>query len=144
MHWLTQWWSGIQHMLSGPGHLRFVIQPIVALLLGARDGRLDARAHIRPYLWRQIFDRGDRREAWRSALAGIGKPVLIATIIDCVLQLIILKTIHPLQGLLTGGLLMGVPYAICRALSNRVASRWDVAYVERGRVSAMDADMLHD
>jgi hypothetical protein len=36
--------------LSGPGAFRFVLQPLVAVLLGIRDGRADAKAGRPPYL----------------------------------------------------------------------------------------------
>jgi hypothetical protein len=123
IQWLTQWWQGLVHMIGGPGHLRFVLQHLVALFLGVRDGRLDARAHTPPYLWRILFDRGERRAAFRSAAKAVGIPFLIATVIDGVLQLIILGRLLPGAAMLTGGLLVGLPYALVRALTNRFASQ---------------------
>ena len=36
--------------LSGPGRLRFIVQPIVAMLLGARSGIQDAHAGLPLFL----------------------------------------------------------------------------------------------
>ena len=36
--------------LHGPGRLRFIFQPTVAIVLGARDGMKDARAGNVPFL----------------------------------------------------------------------------------------------
>ena len=41
--------------LTGPGSFRFIFQPIVAILLGMRDGLLDARAGRPPYLYSLLF-----------------------------------------------------------------------------------------
>ena len=43
--------------LTGPGRFRFVLQPVVAILLGIRDGLLDARAGRPPYLYNLLFYR---------------------------------------------------------------------------------------
>jgi hypothetical protein len=40
----------IPQRLTGPGRFRFVLQPLVATLLGIRSGRADARAGRPPYL----------------------------------------------------------------------------------------------
>src|SRR5271156_1755654 len=40
---------------SGPGRFRFILQPIVAIVLGARDGVKDARAGSPPFLWGLLF-----------------------------------------------------------------------------------------
>jgi hypothetical protein len=41
--------------LSGPGRIRFLLQPTVAILLGSRDGVKDARMGLPPYLWALAF-----------------------------------------------------------------------------------------
>ena len=41
--------------LSGPGRLRFVMQPMVAIFLGVRDGANDAREKIPTFLWALAF-----------------------------------------------------------------------------------------
>jgi hypothetical protein len=50
-------WQDLQAMLSGPGHMRFLIQPLVAVLLGLRDGKLDVEAGKPPFalsLWASL------------------------------------------------------------------------------------------
>ena len=53
----------LQHAVSGKGALRFILQPTMAILLGVRAGRRDARTGATPYLWLLIFGGGDRRAA---------------------------------------------------------------------------------
>src|SRR5919202_294509 len=47
--------------LSGPGEFRFVWQPLVAVLLGVRDGMNDAKAGRPPYIWGLFFNAAERR-----------------------------------------------------------------------------------
>jgi hypothetical protein len=60
--------------LSGPGRLRFILQPAVAILPGRRDGVRDAREQLPAFLSRLIVDGGDRRELLRSAVRSVREP----------------------------------------------------------------------
>ena len=50
----------IPRRLTGPGRFRFVLQPLIATLLGIRSGLADARAGRPPYLYGVLFHRGLR------------------------------------------------------------------------------------
>jgi len=54
----NQFFQDILARLSGPGKLRFIIQPTVAILLGVRDGTKDASAGMPPFLWGARFSSG--------------------------------------------------------------------------------------
>jgi hypothetical protein len=54
---------------SGPGRFRFILQPIIAILLGVRGGLTDARAGNPPYLFGLLFAAGRRAELLRSGAA---------------------------------------------------------------------------
>jgi hypothetical protein len=107
--------------LTGPGRLRFLIQPAVALLLGLRDGRADARAGLTPYLWALLFRRGERRDLLRSAVASITNVVLAAVLCDAVAQWLIFRVVSPGAALVIGPVLISAPYAVARSLANRGA-----------------------
>jgi hypothetical protein len=107
--------------LHGPGRLRFILQPAVAIVLGARDGVKDARAGKAPFLWGLIFHRSDRPGLMRSALASVRDLVAVAILLDVVAQFLIFRMVHPGAALLLGPVLIGFPYASSRALTNRVA-----------------------
>ena len=47
----------IPRRLTGPGRFRFVLQPLIATLLGIRGGLVDARAGRPPYLSGVLFHR---------------------------------------------------------------------------------------
>jgi hypothetical protein len=108
--------------LHGPGRLRFILQPIAAIVLGARDGVKDAGAGKRPFLSSLVFGGGSRRDLIRSALASVRDLVAVAILLDMVAQLLIFRMVHPGAALLFGPVLIALPYAISRALTNRIAT----------------------
>jgi hypothetical protein len=109
--------------LDAPFHMRLIVQPLVALLLGLRDGRLDARAGTPPLLEDLIFVPAGRRARLRSGLTSIWKPLAVAVILDMVVQFTFLERVSLLGALLIGGLLVGIPYVLVRGAANRLASR---------------------
>ena len=106
--------------LSGPGRLRFIIQPTVAILLGIRSGAKDGSAGFPPFLWALVFHGKHRRELLRSTVISIRNLVAIAILLDLISQFLIFHEIRPGAALVVGPVLIGVPYALSRALSNRV------------------------
>jgi hypothetical protein len=109
--------------LHGPGRLRFILQPSFAIVLGARDGVKDARAGNPPFLWDLLSHSTNRSRLVRSAIASVRDLVAVAILLDCVAQLLILRMVNPFAALLLGPMLIGLPYASLRALTNRIA-RW--------------------
>jgi hypothetical protein len=115
-----------QHILarlSGPGRMRFIVQPTVAIMLGARSGIKDARDALPPFLWALAFHGKHRRELLRSAFASIRDLVAIAILLDVISQFLIFREVRPGAALLVGPVLITLPYAIARALVNRIARR---------------------
>ncbi len=111
--------SDLPRRLSGPGRLRFVLQPVVAILLGFRSGVGDARAGRPPYLVGLLFHSGYRREYLRTALATLHDIVALSIVLDVVSQLLIFRQVHPGAALVVGPLLIGLPYAAARGAGNR-------------------------
>ena len=109
--------------LHGAGRLRFILQPAVAIVIGARDGLKDARAGKAPFLWGLVFHPTDRSGLMRSALASVRDLVAVAILLDVAAQYLIFRMVHPGVALLLGPVLIALPYASSRALTNRLA-RW--------------------
>jgi hypothetical protein len=87
--------------LHGPGRMRFILQPTVAIILGVRDGVKDARAGSPPFLSALVFLRTGRRELVRGALASV-----LAILLDVVSQFLIFRMVHPGAALLLGPVLI--------------------------------------
>ena len=109
--------------LSGPGRFRFLVQPSAAVILGLRDGARDARAGAAPFLSALMLHRTQRTELFRHALASVRNLVLMTILVDVVAQVVLFRMVHPGAALVLGPLVIGLPYAISRALTNRIA-RW--------------------
>lgn len=113
----------LRAMLGGPGRFRFIVQPLVAVLLGFRDGRLDARAGRPPYLIAAILEEHGRRATLRSGVGAFIKPFAIAVLLDMILQFYILRDVRIWSALIVGALLIAIPYSLARSLANRVVRR---------------------
>jgi len=107
--------------LSGPGRLRFVVQPMVAIFLGARDGAKDARAAIPTFLWTLAFDEQHRLKMLAQAFSSAGDLIAIAILLDLISQFLIFREIRPGAALLVGPVLIGMPYAVARTFGNLIS-----------------------
>ena len=112
--------------LTGPGRFRFVVQPLIATLLGIRNGMADARAGRAPYLLALATDRARRGALARDGLATVTNLLLMGILLDSLFQWAILGASYPGPALIVGPVLITMPYAIARALANR-ALRWRAA-----------------
>jgi len=113
--------ADIPARFTGPGRLRFILQPTVAIILGLRGGLADARAGRPPYVLGLLFDPLHRREYVRTGITTVRDLVAIGIILDVVAQFLIFQQVHPGAALLIGPLLITAPYAFARAVTNRVA-----------------------
>jgi len=114
----------VHHAIGGAGHLRFIVQPLVAILLGIRDGREDARLGRPPYIWGLVRQRESRRERLKAGLEAASKPLVLAVVFDLILQFAALRTVHIVWALVVGTFLVAIPYMLARAASNRVVTWW--------------------
>lgn len=106
-------------MLGGPGRLRFLVQPLIAIALGIRDGRRDAAAGRPPYVFGLLFVRATRTEEVMTGLKTLGKPLVVAVLLDALLQYVLLRSVRLWHALLAGAILIALPYAVARGLTNR-------------------------
>jgi hypothetical protein len=113
----------IPKRLTGPGRFRFILQPLIATILGIRSGLADVRAGRPPYLYGVLFHRDLRRELARSALESVANVLLMGILVDSVCQWFILGASYPGAALVVGPVLIMGPYTVARALSNRLV-RW--------------------
>jgi hypothetical protein len=110
---LARGWANLIARLDGPMHFRFIVQPLVAVLLGVRAGLRDAREP--PAVgWRDRVRRGTRD--LRSVL-------LVSVLLDAVYQVHVHASIFALELLVTVALLAVVPYALVHEVVTRVARR---------------------
>jgi hypothetical protein len=117
-----QFLADIPARLTGPGRFRFILQPLVATLLGVRDGVADARASRPPYLLAVLFRPAERAGLVASGARVLANLLLMGILLDTVFQWVILGAAYPGAALVLGPVLIAGPYAAARALSNRFAN----------------------
>jgi hypothetical protein len=111
----------IPKRLTGPGRFRFILQPLVATILGIRNGLADARVGRPPYLWGVLLRRDLRSELLRTGFETTANLLLMGILVDSVVQWLILGVSYPGAALVVGPVLIMGPYTVARALSNRLA-----------------------
>lgn len=116
---MTTLWQVIAESLGGRGQMRLILQPSMATIIGIRMGISDAKLGESPFLWR-LATADDRRHVARTAFRKVLIPFCIAIVLDGVLQYLALGYVRPLAAVIVGLLLIFVPFAISRALTNRV------------------------
>lgn len=107
----------------GPLAFRMILQPTVAAALAIRSGLRDARAGTRPFAASFATEPAQRRQLIRGLWEDIGRLFLIAVAVDVIYQIIVFRTVHPLQALVVAALLALPTYVIARGLTNRIARR---------------------
>ena len=117
----SQFLEELPQRFTGTGRMRFILQPTLAILLGMRGGLADARAGNPPYLFGLLFHTGRRRELMQSGVAAISTLLAMGIILDVVFQWVLYRAVHPGAALVIGPILICLPYALSRALSNRLA-----------------------
>jgi hypothetical protein len=120
---LARVWTNLVGRLDGPLHLRFLVQPAVALLLGVRAGLRDARRGERPFLHAVLAYPELRRQRLREAWKDVSSVFLVSIALDSAYQLMVHKGVFVLELLLTAAVLALVPYAVVRGPVARLARR---------------------
>jgi hypothetical protein len=115
-----QFLEELPQRFTGPGRLRFILQPMIAIVLGIRGGLADTKAGNPPYLFGLLSGAGRRRELLRSGVAAIRNLVAMGIIMDIVFQLVLYRSVHPGAAVVIGPILICFPYAVSRALTTCV------------------------
>jgi hypothetical protein len=104
--------------LGGKGHLRLIIQPTIAIVLGIRLGLADANEGREPFVARLFHTREHRV---RNAFSDVIVPMCVAIVVDAILQHYTLDHVRPLAAFVVALLLVWIPFALARAITNRIA-----------------------
>jgi hypothetical protein len=106
--------------LSGPMWFRFLLQPLMATLIAVRAGLRDARENRPAFLQEVIRNPGERKHLILSAWKQLSGLLIVAFLVDCIYQLLILKTFYLLQALVVAFSLGVVPYVLLRGPVRRL------------------------
>jgi hypothetical protein len=118
----TRIYENMIDRVSGPMHLRLILQPLMAAILATLAGLKDAKKGWPPYFWGLETHPEERAEMIRDGWRRIGKVFILAAILDIVYQFIVQRWVYPLEVLITAVLLAIVPFFIVRGPVNRLAT----------------------
>ena len=116
--------EGLEARMSGPGKFRFILQPIMSIGLGIRDGIADAKQGNPPYFIQILFKSENKLVALKSGLKNAAFPLGLGVVLDLVFQWLIFHFLYVIPALLAVTILVALPYSLARGLSNRVARQW--------------------
>jgi len=117
-------WEGLVDRTSGPLKFRFFLQPSVAIFLAIRAGLRDWRQGKAPFFWDFLADSSTRKDLFRDFKKSVGKLFLLACLLDCIYQLIVLHWVYPFDAVIIAALLSIVPYLLVRGPINRIATNF--------------------
>ncbi len=106
--------------VTGPMHLRLLLQPGMATFFAIRDGLRDGRECRPPYFWGLFTDKGEREAMLKNGWKSIGKVFIIAMVLDAVYQIIEHRSVYPGEAVLVAIILAIVPYLVIRGPVNRI------------------------
>ncbi len=116
-------WSDMARDLTGKGHLRLIVQPLVALALGIPLGIGDGKRGERPLMARILETSQRRKELIKELFKRAAVPFCVAIALDCFLQYKTLGHVRPVAAVVVGCLLVLLPYGIARGVANRIVTR---------------------
>jgi hypothetical protein len=119
----TRFFEDLPKRLAGPGRLRFVIQPAVAILLGWKAGRADAQAGRPAFLHRLFIRPGERAAAVAESIGSAGVLILMGILLDSIFQWVLLGVSYPGAALVVGPVLITIPYVAARTMAGAFRSK---------------------
>jgi hypothetical protein len=106
--------------LDGPLHLRFIMQPLMAIIFAVIDGIKDAKLGRPAYFWTLVKNPDQRRELLKIGWKRISKIFIFAVILDVIYQIKVHHWFYPGETLIVAFLLAVVPYFLARGPINRI------------------------
>ena len=121
---LARFWDDLVGRLTGPMTFRLILQPIMAMLYAVRDGLQDAREGRQAYFWSILSHPTERRSLLQEGWKAVLRVFTLGVVMDAIYQLIVFRSIHPLELIVVALLLAFVPYVLMRGPVNRIARHW--------------------
>lgn len=108
---------------GGPFKFRFVLQPIVAIALGVRDGIHDGKQGTPLFLYDILSKPHRRKPHMQQIIKRLLVPMLVAILLDALVQYLLFGWVR-ISGAVTAGItVMGLPYVIARAVTSAIVAR---------------------
>jgi len=110
-----------------PMRFRFILQPLMAVIVAIRNGLKDARIGNSPYFWTLVTNPSERIRRLNEGLNATARIILLGLVMDMIYQGIVLRQFYPGEAVIVALLFAFVPYVIMRGPALRIARRWVAA-----------------
>src|SRR5262245_1024304 len=125
---MDEWWNRVGADViggtTGPFRFRLWLPPAMAILYAMRDSAAHARAGRPAYFWSLLTAEGHRGERLHEGWAAVARVIGLGAVIDLIYQIMVFRSVHPLQLVVIVLLLAFVPYVLLRGPVNRIARRF--------------------
>ena len=127
-------WNDLVEKPDAPMRFRFILQPLMSVVVAFRDGLKVARKGRSPYLWTMATKPRERVERLAEGLNATARIILLGIGVDAVYQVIVLNRFYPNEAVVVALLLALIPYLVMRGPAARVV-RWWLGRAPRHRTS---------
>lgn len=117
-------WHQLIDRTDAPMRFRFILQPLMGVIVAIRHGLNDARTGRSPYLWTMISSPPERAQRLNEGLNATARIILLGLIMDAIYQAVVLKRFYPTEAVIVALLFCFVPYVVVRGLATRIGRRW--------------------
>ena len=105
---------------AGPFHLRLILQPMIAIMLGFRDGLGDAKNNRPPYGLEILLNNHDRKHIIKQGLRSVVMLLAFGFVLHGIVQFLLFERVRIIGAIVAGTILIGLPYTLSRGLTNRL------------------------
>jgi len=115
---LVRLWDNLTGRVGGPMTFRFLVQPLVAVFLGVRDGLKLGRSGRSLFSWSKPREPGSTRALIQAIWRTIRLLVLVALTLDIIYQIFVEHWFYPGEAALVSIAITIVPYLLtCSTVS---------------------------
>jgi hypothetical protein len=109
--------------LTGPMWFRFLMQPIMAIIIATRAGLKDARENKPAFMSEVLRNPSERKKLIHSLWKDLFKLMIVAFVLDSIYQILVLKYFYPVQALIVTFILAVPAYILFRGPVRRAFRR---------------------
>jgi hypothetical protein len=133
---LVRAWDNLTGRIGGPMTFRFVVQPLVAIFLGVRDGLRLGKSGRALFSWREHHAPGSTRVLIQGIWRSIRILVLVALTLDFIYQILFEHWLYPGEAALVGIAITIAPYLLACSTVSAFTS-WRVATRSHKQLSSI-------
>ncbi|MGJ7562247.1 hypothetical protein ACSFBM_00135 [Variovorax sp. GB1R11] len=121
---MHRFWTDMMSRPSGPYAFRFVLQPVMAVLIAVLNGIQDAKTGRSPYFWTIVHDPAQRSGRLREGVKATTRILLLGVAMEAMYQIKTFGFFYVGEAIAIIFFLAFLPYLLVRGPAARVARWW--------------------